>query len=267
MAFDRQKFLTQLHKLSPEGQKYEIPLHNFAKVSSTNQTLWQLLETGATTPRIVIAEQQTAGKGQWGRSWVSEVGGLYISLALSPNIPATNSAHLTIFSAWGVANSLRNYHIPVLIKWSNDLILAGRKLGGILTETRVQQGNINRAVIGVGINWGNLVPDTGISLQSFREDRETILLDSLEDLAAIIVTGILAAFRDYASLGIEKILANYRELLINLGRKVVIDGSPGIIVGVTPKGELRIRLSSQGASTEITRSPGTIQLGYDFSGN
>ncbi|MEC4986100.1 MAG: biotin--[acetyl-CoA-carboxylase] ligase [Oscillatoria sp. PMC 1068.18] len=267
MAFDRQKFFTQLDKLSPAGQKYEIPLHNFAKVSSTNQTLWQILETGATTPRIVIAEQQTGGKGQWGRSWVSEVGGLYLSLALSPHIPARNSAHLTIISAWGIANSLRNYQIPVLIKWSNDLILSGRKLGGILTETRVQQENINRAIIGVGINWENTVPETGISLQSFSEKQETILLDSLEDLAAIVVTGILAAFRDYALLGIEKILANYSELLVNLGMKVFIDDSPGIIVGVTGKGELRIRLFSQGASTEVAIAPGTIQLGYDFTGD
>lgn len=266
MTFDQQKFLTQLHKLSPEGQKYQIPLHSFATLTSTNQTLWQLLNTGVTTPRIVIAEQQTAGKGQWGRAWVSESGGLYLSLALSPNILAINSAHLTIFSAWGIANSLRNYNIPVLLKWPNDLILVGRKLGGILIETRIQNGSINRAVIGVGINWKNEVPDTGINLQFFCQEKEIMLIDSLESLAAIIVTGILSASKCYASSGIDKILLAYLELLSNLGMKVVVDGFPGVVVGVTANGELRIRLSSQGARTEITRSPGTIELGYDFSG-
>ncbi|MEQ8956672.1 MAG: biotin--[acetyl-CoA-carboxylase] ligase, partial [Coleofasciculus sp. C2-GNP5-27] len=136
----------------------ELAIYLFDSLSSTNQTLWELLDRGTTLPTVVIAAQQTAGRGQWGRQWQSAPGGLYLSLALTTNVEACDSAQLTMCSAWGIAMALRCYGIPVLIKWHNDLLLLGYKLGGILTETRLSQGQITKAVIGVGINWSNPVP-------------------------------------------------------------------------------------------------------------
>jgi len=130
----------------------------FETLPSTNQTLWQLIDQGAPGGTVVVARQQTAGRGQWGREWQSSLGGLYLSIALNVNLAAEDAAQLTMGSAWGIATALRGLGIPVEIKWPNDLILMGKKLGGILTETRVQQGKIVKAVVGVGINWDNLVP-------------------------------------------------------------------------------------------------------------
>jgi len=70
----------------------------------------------------------------------------------------------------GNCYGLREHGIPVGLKWPNDLMLCGRKLGGILTETKVQQGRITKAVVGVGINW-NPVPETGINLLSFQANQ------------------------------------------------------------------------------------------------
>ncbi|MGB7443967.1 MAG: biotin--[acetyl-CoA-carboxylase] ligase [Coleofasciculaceae cyanobacterium] len=177
MGFNQQQFtaallsvkeqLAQQNQLSITNFVQEIPIQIFETLPSTNQTLWQLINQGATTPTLVIAERQTAGRGQWGRFWQSEPGGLYLSLALAPHLSASDCALLTMCSAWGIATALRSYNLPVLLKWPNDLLLAGRKLGGILTETRVQHGQINKAVVGVGINWSNPTPDSGINLQSF----------------------------------------------------------------------------------------------------
>lgn len=266
-------------------------VHLFDQLPSTNQTLWELLTQGATSGTVVIAAQQTAGRGQWGRQWQSTLGGLYLSLALTPNIPACNSTQLTLCSAWGIAIALRAYNIPVFLKWPNDLLLLGRKLGGILTETRVQQRLIKKAVVGVGINWRNAVPESGINLQSFYEQELNPAVTGLEMLAAIVIQGLNLGYKRWSKAGVQALLPSYLELLDSLGRHVIVDGTPGIVTGVTPTGELRVRLNSIQAHTstdgskiatansdeanspdeqatsmprarEICLKPGTINLGY-----
>lgn len=240
----------------------ELPTYLFETLPSTNQILWGLIDQGAKAGTVVIAAQQTAGRGQWGRQWQSSEGGLYLSLALAPNLQATNSAQLTLCSAWGIATVLRSYDIPVLLKWPNDLLLLGHKLGGILTETRVQQGQITKAVIGVGINWSNRVPDLGINLRSFCQQQFNPSVTSLELLAAIVVEGLLFGDQRRLEKGIDTILPSYLELLNSRGCQVMVDGNPGTIIGVTPTGELRVSLSSALAPSEICLKPGTISLGY-----
>jgi BirA family transcriptional regulator, biotin operon repressor / biotin---[acetyl-CoA-carboxylase] ligase len=244
------------------GQPQEISLHLFETLPSTNQTLWDLLNQGATCGTVVIAAQQTAGRGQWGRQWESTLGGLYLSVALTPHLQASHSAQLTMSSAWGIATALRSYDIPVTLKWPNDLLLLGRKLGGILTETRVHQGQITKAVVGIGINWSNSVPEWGITLRSFYEKNLSARVTSLEVLAAIVIQGLRFGYQSWLEQGIESLLPSYLELLQIQGRQVIVDGNVGIITGVTPTGELSICLNSATAPTEICLKPGTISLGY-----
>ncbi len=275
MRFNRQQFEIALQEvreqLSPQVESQgmerspEIPLYLFETVSSTNQKLWELLVGGATPGTIVIATQQTAGRGQWGRQWQSSLGGLYLSVALAPDLQASNSAQLTMCSAWGIARVLRHYRIPVLLKWPNDLLLEGRKLGGILTETRVQQGQIKQAVVGVGINWSNCVPESGINLRSFCVEQLSLSINSLEMLAAIVLQGLNSGYQRWSNVGMKSMLPSYLELLDSQGGHVIVDGKPGTITGVTPTGELRVclnSLNSTDATSEICLKPGTISLGY-----
>lgn len=274
MGFNQQQFKTALQDVRdtlsvrdnlPEiGQPQGMSLQVFETLPSTNQTLWELVNQGAASGTVVIAQQQTAGRGQWGRQWQSTRGGLYLSLALTPNLQASNSAQLTLCSAWGIATALRSYDIPVFLKWPNDLLLLGRKLGGILTETRVHQGQITKAVVGVGINWSNAVPETGIALQSFCEEQLSPRprVTSLEQLAAMVIQGIKFGYQRWSEQGIDSLLLSYLEFLDSLGRQVIVDGNPGMITGVTPSGELRICLNSAATPIEICLKPGTISLGY-----
>ncbi len=270
MILNRQQFETALQEVRerlsrqgnfPRTEPFQA-LHIFETLPSTNQTLWELLNQGATSPTVVIAAQQTAGRGQWGRQWQSSLGGLYLSLALAPNLAASNSAQLTMCSAWGIATALRGYDIPVFLKWPNDLLLLGRKLGGILTETRLHQGQITKAVVGVGINWSNCVPESAITLQSFCKKQVSPAVTSLEMLAAIVVQGLNFGYQCWSEQEIETLLPSYLELLDSRGRDVIVDGTPGIITGVTPTGELRVCLNSTKAPSEICLKPGTISLGY-----
>jgi BirA family biotin operon repressor/biotin-[acetyl-CoA-carboxylase] ligase len=254
MEFNRQQFISYFCQFHPHPLSF--PIYTFEQIPSTNQTLWELLEAGEIPPIAAIALEQTAGRGQWGRQWQSQRGGLYLSLAVTPQIPARDAPHLTLASAWGIATALRRQGIPSLLKWPNDLILEGRKLGGIKSETRIQQEKITQAVIGVGINWSNPVPEMGINLRSFPE------IDYLEKLAALTLEGLLSGYQRYLAEGIAPLLSSYLELLESLGRTVTVNGSTGVVVGVTSQGDLRVRLHSPGAMTEISLPSGTISLGY-----
>ncbi|OCR00756.1 biotin--[acetyl-CoA-carboxylase] ligase [Oscillatoriales cyanobacterium USR001] len=278
MAFN-QKQLIQALQNGQEAQQNKIlsplNLHIFDSVGSTNQMIWDLIEQGSPAETVVIAEQQTAGRGQWGRQWISQFGGLYLSIAIAPNITATNAPHLTLSSAWGITAALRDRHIPVLIKWPNDLILTNRKLGGILTETRVRDGKIAKAVIGIGINWTNPVPPTGINLQTFQQENLHLEpITSIENLAAIALKGILTGYQYLQNQGIEKLLTSYQKLLSNIGSFIEVDGNKGEIIGVNKAGELRVKFYPKTPITENnyintsawenSYSPGTISLGYEL---
>lgn len=251
-------------KLDPRKIKAHLKqpsysLHIFDTVTSTNEVIWQLLAEGNPFPVVAIATQQTAGRGQWGRNWVSHAGGLYLSIGLNVNLKAQNAPHLTLFSAWGIAQNLRRYGLPVALKWPNDLILERRKLGGIKSETRIYDKTITHTVIGVGINWSNQVPYPGITLQSYSNPHT---IDSLEILCAITLNGIFEGYNYYLREGVDNLVRNYVELLDSVGRKVIIEGITGTIVGVSTQGELKVSLQSPGAKTTITLPPGTLSLGY-----
>lgn len=250
-------------------------------VPSTNQTAWELWEADPTVRPWVIARSQTAGRGQWGRHWRSARGGLYLSVGVEPHLPVAHAAQLTLGTAWGIAMALREIParlsgvavgIPVQLKWLNDLVLQGYKLGGILVETRVQGDRIPKAVIGVGLNWANPVPETGITLQQFLAAQPTPLLESLEMLAAIALFGLESGLAHLQTHGIEDILPQYLELLAHRDRPVPFEGQLGKILGIAPTGELRLQLHDPERPTrepppgktalEVWVKPGTINFGY-----
>ncbi|MEB3355642.1 MAG: biotin--[acetyl-CoA-carboxylase] ligase [Synechococcales bacterium] len=266
---------------------FQFEVHGFDRLASTNQTLWQLLQQAGEEGMVAIAQQQTAGKGQWGRQWQSAPGGLYLSIALCPDLEASRAGELMVCSAWGIAEALRYYHLPVALKWPNDLVIGSRKLGGILLETRIRGDRLQQAVVGVGINWANPVPPTGISLYavapqpsppsaSQRDAPLTPQISSLEMLAAVTLQGIRAGYQRWQSQGIGSILPAYEALLSGLGRIIPLPGSgqqgkgpqQGKIAGITPIGQLRVHPINPDQATaepdqpEITLNPGEIRLGY-----
>ncbi len=274
----------------PAIEPYVIALHVFDTLASTNQTAWALSDRAHTispsqeAPSIaaVIALQQAAGRGQWGKQWVSSPGGLYLSVVLKPDLAIEHAAQLTLCPAWGIVIALRKIpgilsgvatEIPVQLKWLNDLVVQGHKLGGILTETRVQQGRINRAVVGVGINWTNAVPAVGINLRSLLEQQPVPLIESLELLTAITLHGLIVGYQRWQQAGIESLLPSYLELMTHRDRPLLLEGRVAKIVGITAAGALHVQFEpspptanqpSQGLSTEeVFLKPGTISLGYE----
>jgi BirA family transcriptional regulator, biotin operon repressor / biotin---[acetyl-CoA-carboxylase] ligase len=123
-------------------------------LESTNTKLLEALPPAAGSAAVVLAEHQTGGRGRRGRGWVAPPGGA-ICLSLSwqyPDLPADLSA-LSLVVGLCAVNTLRELQVPgVRLKWPNDLVTAGGKLGGILIEMRAESGGPVHVVVGIGLN-------------------------------------------------------------------------------------------------------------------
>lgn len=211
----------------PEGSGRLICLDT---VDSTNRYLKALAAQGAAAGTVVLAERQTAGRGRLGRSFHSPQGcGLYLSMLLRPDCTPAEATDLTGMAGVAVCRAIEHAAcgVSVGIKWVNDLVWEGRKLGGILTEAGVENGRLTHIVLGVGLNR---------SRQQFPEELRDKAV-SLEDAAghapapellAAEVIRELDALRTRFPGGAATCLEAYRARCVTLGRAVVFPGGEGI---------------------------------------
>ncbi len=243
-------------------------LHWVEHIDSTNRALAAMMAAGAPAGTVLMAANQQAGRGQWGRQWQSPPGGLYLSLGLKPDLPASQSPYLTLASAWGVATSLANLGLPVQVKWPNDLVAGGKKLGGVLAETHLERGRVKTVVIGLGLNGFNSVPDIGTSIQALiQPELAPDPLNTLEGLAAIALYGLMQGYLHWQNQGDDAFLADYQTRLANLGQGLTVDGESAKVIGVAPSGNLRVRLANihndAPAVKTLEIEPGKVTLGYN----
>ena len=170
-------------------------IHYFQEVDSTNLVARQLAENNFSGYSTIIAEKQLQGRGRLGRNWFSPPNrGLWFSLLLRPKmISPAGAAPITLVTAAILAKNLREkYKIPVTVKWPNDLLIEGKKFGGILSELKGEADRIEYLVIGIGLNINQEQNDFPIELRSratslFIEsgqyfDRTTLFLSLYSDL-------------------------------------------------------------------------------------
>jgi BirA family transcriptional regulator, biotin operon repressor / biotin---[acetyl-CoA-carboxylase] ligase len=133
-------------------------IHFHETLPSTNATAFKLAVEGAEHGEVVVTEQQTAGRGRRGRTWVSPAGvNLYCSAILRPELPPQRAPELTLVAAVALAESLREAGAEAFIKWPNDVQLQGRKVAGILTELSAEPERVHFVILGLGVNL-NLQP-------------------------------------------------------------------------------------------------------------
>src|SRR5688572_503867 len=148
--------LPQLIRPRLRTSRFGKTLYHFYTVDSTNAFALRLLGHGRGAPdgTLVLAESQTAGRGRMGRTWYSEAGaGLYLSLVLRPQISPGLAPLVTLGCAVALHNTVeRQTHLEADIKWPNDLLVGGKKVGGILAEIQADLDRIHVLVIGMGLN-------------------------------------------------------------------------------------------------------------------
>lgn len=130
------------------------PVYLYGQLASTNDRLAELAEQGAPEGALVVAEEQAAGRGRHGRTWVSPRGGLYFSLLLRPDEALSQRLPATLIAGLAVCQALEGLtppHARPELKWPNDVLLGGRKVAGVLGEMS-RDADGYRLVLGVGIN-------------------------------------------------------------------------------------------------------------------
>ncbi|MEZ5464722.1 MAG: biotin--[acetyl-CoA-carboxylase] ligase [Lysobacteraceae bacterium] len=202
---------------------------------------------------LLIALEQTAGRGRHGRDWHTPVGGqLALSLAVRTQRPLADWQGLPLGVGVGVADALRRLGVDDIgLKWPNDLLRGDAKLGGILLESRLPPANPRGGeallVIGIGIN-----RDIGSSLQLDQPvtDLASVLGEhtpSLPVLAAAVALGVLEAVDRHALEGLAAAQPRFEQLDALRGRDVVIRDAEGgtrhgTALGVAADGSLRVRI-------------------------
>lgn len=195
---------------------------------------------------IILAQRQTAGRGQRGHTWESREGeNLTFSLLLEPLFLSPSEQFLiSECVALGVCDALLHYGIEAQIKWTNDIYIGDRKLAGILIEHKLQGSALARTVAGIGLNVNqkafsdDLPNPISMAQATGREfDREEVL--------QTVTTSLMARYEQLREGGAKELQADYHQRLYRLGQEhcyALPDGSRfrGIIRGVEPTGALRI---------------------------
>ena len=139
--------------LYPYGEKN---IFTYRLLESTNKTAKQKVIEGAVNGTVILAEEQSGGRGRMGRTFFSPANkGLYMSFILKPDFNVDKALLITAATAVAVCRAVRNMGGPEMqIKWVNDIFAKGRKVCGILTEaiTNFESGRIDAIIIGIGVN-------------------------------------------------------------------------------------------------------------------
>lgn len=145
------------------------------RVTSTMDAARDLDENGA----VVVAGEQTGGRGRRDRSWASPPGGLYVSALLVPDAPVDRFGLVPLWTGLAVRDALAEVGVEAELSWPNDVLVEGDKVGGVLVETEL--GEAPRVVAGIGVNVTNDPPDRVRRPATRVADHADVTVDELLD--------------------------------------------------------------------------------------
>ena len=137
------------------GTTFDSHLHHFYKIGSTNTAAMAAAAEGANEGSVFLAEEQTAGRGRGAHSWESaRSAGIYCSVVLRPALAPSEVLVLALAAGLAVRTAIEELHpgIDIDLKWPNDVLIAGKKVCGILAEMNAEATRVRYIVVGIGIN-------------------------------------------------------------------------------------------------------------------
>jgi BirA family biotin operon repressor/biotin-[acetyl-CoA-carboxylase] ligase len=201
---------------------------------------------GAKDGHLVLADQQTHGRGAHGRQWASPPGSdLYFSVVTRPAVEGASTPLITLATGLGVRDAVASL-LPgrsVLVKWPNDIWIGGRKCAGVLVESRTLGMRIDSVIIGVGLNvnraqWPPELAGTATSLRAERIGDEAF--DRTEVLASLLAH--VERWVDlFLSEGAAVVVDALRPRLALVGERVRWEDGSGVFDGIGPDGAARVR--------------------------
>ncbi len=232
----------------------------YDRLDSTNTHAKKLAEGDFHDGTVVVADEQTAGKGRLGRQWVSSKGkGIWMTILLKPDIDPSDAAKTTVLAACAVCRAVEKCcGLNAAIKWPNDVVYGGRKLCGILTEMSAEGEQIRFLIIGIGINV-NFVPE---DFSEDLTDKATSILKETgkhiprKELAAEVLNAFETVYRDFIAHNgsIQFIIEEYKARSAVLGKDVRVffkkEEIVGMAVDITEEGQLVVEMQD-GSRREI----------------
>lgn len=213
---------------------------------STQGDVLKLAEQGQAEGAVVIAEEQTGGRGRFGRKWFSPPGkGIWMSVLLRPDLPLQHTPQLTLLAGVAVCRAVRACTgADAGIKWPNDLLIDGRKVCGILLESTVEDHEVRYCIAGIGV-------DVNFDSEDYPEDLTTIATSlkmqtgkpvDRTQLTAAILTELEQLYFLYQKEGFGVISALWEALSVSMNREITVTNPHGVIegkaIGLDPSGAL-----------------------------
>jgi BirA family biotin operon repressor/biotin-[acetyl-CoA-carboxylase] ligase len=220
---------------------------------------------------VVIAEQQKSGRGRLKRKWLSPKGGLWLSVVLKPHIPVSGITLLPFVAALAVCDAIREgTKLDARLKWPNDVMVAGKKVAGILLNVSAGAEQINYAVIGIGVNAN--VDSSAIAsrlgsklLQQITSIRDELGRDAnRHQLAKLLLEKIESYYLELEQNGARAIIQAWKKNSDILGHRVAVMQNgrtihQGVAADVNEDGSLLLRTNSSG---DVSVVSGDIHVRY-----
>lgn len=225
--------------------KLEETLTVVEEVESTNEVLFRASESDYPIPSALMARRQTDGRGRADRTWASEVGGMYLSVLLKPKVVEG----LALLGSYTVVRLIQErFGIESQVRWPNDVTIEGKKVAGILPQVKFVGQELERAVLGVGLNVAQPV-------KSFPEEiqNDVITLGLLSSkplppttrLARLFLKILEEELDRLETSGLQSYVHSVEEVLEGVGHTAVLVSDSGetdefgVVAGLGPRGELR----------------------------
>lgn len=202
------------------------------RVASTNDEAGLLARAGAPHGTVVVADEQSTGRGRYGRSWHSPPGdNLYLSVVLRPELAPERAPPITLAGGLAVAEAVNKAGVSASLKWPNDVLASGRKLAGVLTEMNTRGQELEHVILGIGVNVGatSLPPELAPIATSLRielgrpVDREAFLRDLLPALERWL--------DEFFAGGVSAISRPWSDRAVLTGSRVRADAEDGPVEG------------------------------------
>jgi BirA family biotin operon repressor/biotin-[acetyl-CoA-carboxylase] ligase len=236
------------------------PLHVFSTIGSTNDEAKALAESGASHGTLVLADEQSKGRGRFDRKWHSKPGsGLALSLIMRPRSIPRVDTRLTVLGALSVVDILVERGVEAWIKWPNDVIVSEGKLAGVLVETSWHGDEMDYAIIGIGVNIRpSSIPRVELDYPATCVDHAVGESQNREDFLLDLIRTLGTWYRDVGS---DELIQAWQRCLAFRNEQVILRGKEsttcGLLEGLDADGRLMIRLDS---GETIVVSEGDLSL-------
>jgi BirA family biotin operon repressor/biotin-[acetyl-CoA-carboxylase] ligase len=222
-------------------------------VSSTQKIARNLANEDVVEGTIVVADQQTNGKGRMARVWYSPKGtGIWMSIIIRPNLPINQTPQLTLLTAVAIVQAIEELTpLKPEIKWPNDIMLNGKKLVGILTELQAEADQVHSVIIGTGINVNQKIEDFPEDLQKIATSIciETGTVWERAQFIQMILLKFEGLYSLYLSQGFKPIKLLWESYAISLNKKIIARTLSGTVegkaIGIDDDGVLLIETNNR----------------------